>query len=404
MKNKSIKKKAAVIVLLIFLLTISGVFAYGYYLLDRLSVNAEGTEQISVKEPVNILLLGVDAGDYANKSDNKPRRSDTMMLVRYNPEDKKVYMLSLPRDTKVSIDGDTEKLNSAHRIGGPALAIKTIEKMLGIKINYYARIDYAAFRQCIDAIGGVDVEIPFNMDYDAYDISIHFKKGETVHMDGRKAEEFVRWRKNNDGGGYAMGDLGRVATQQDFMIKIAEKMKTPAGMMKIPRLIETGSKYIDTDMSAKTMLKYTLALRNIDTSGIEKKVLEGEPKYINGVSFFIWDKSKNKEYVSNFREVGQNNETANVDRSKISISILNSTGVSGLAAKYKKQLTDLGYNVVQIGNYTKKSEPETIINDYSSEGYGEVVSSDISLGSVLEKESDSSTVNVVVILGLDSVK
>jgi LCP family protein required for cell wall assembly len=403
MKSKGIKKKVAIVILLMFLFVTSGVFAYGYYLLDRLSTNDKNTEQISVKEPVNILLLGVDAGDYTIKSDNKPRRSDTMMLVRYNPEDKKIYMLSIPRDTRVNIDGQVEKLNSAHRIGGPELAINTIEKMLGVKINYYARIDYAAFRQCIDAIGGVDVVVPFNMDYDAYEISIHFKKGETVHMDGKKAEEFVRWRKNNDGGGYAMGDLGRVATQQEFLLKIADKLRTPAGMIRIPGLIEIASKNIDTNMSAKTMFKYFLAIRNIDTSKIEKKVLEGEPKYLNNVSWFIWDKSKNAEYVSNFKDESSNKAAASVDKSKISISILNSTGVNGLASKYKKEFSEMGYNVVQIGNYSKKLET-TVINDYSKEGYGQVLFDDIAIGNVVEKENENATANVVVILGKDSVK
>jgi anionic cell wall polymer biosynthesis LytR-Cps2A-Psr (LCP) family protein len=241
------------------------------------------------------------------------------------------------------------------------------------------------------------------MDYDAYEISIHFKKGETVHMDGKKAEEFVRWRKNNDGGGYAMGDLGRVATQQEFLLKIADKLRTPAGMIRIPGLIEIASKNIDTNMSAKTMFKYFLAIRNIDTSKIEKKVLEGEPKYINNVSWFIWDKSKNAEYVSNFKDESSNKTAASVDKSKISISILNSTGVNGLASKYKKEFSEMGYNVVQIGNYSKKLET-TVINDYSKEGYGQVLFDDIAIGNVVEKENENATANVVVILGKDSVK
>lgn len=402
-KSKSKIKKFAITVLIIFLLLASSVVVYGYSLLNRLNSNEAATEQINVNNPVNILLLGVDAGDYDNKTSNNPKRSDTMILIRYNPKDNKVYMLSLPRDTRVAINGHKEKLNSAHRIGGVSLAIETVEKMLGLKINYYAKVDYAGFRNCIDAIGGIDMEIPFNMDYDAYGISIHFKKGEIVHMDGKKAEEFVRWRKNNDGGGYAMGDLGRAATQQQFMLKVVEKMKTPAGILKAPSLIETASKYVTTNMSAKTMLKYMLKLRNVDTSQIENKVLAGEPKYIGGVSYFIYDQVKNQEFLLNFKDGSSETTGEEVNRSSIRIKIFNSTGVKGLASKYKKDFESLGYTVISIGNYTKKQD-FTLINDYSKSNYGQAIFKDLGFGDVLEKQSENTDSDVVVILGEDSVK
>lgn len=402
-KGSSKIKKVFITVFIIFLLLASSVVVYGYTVLNRLNSNEASVEQISVNEPVNILLLGVDAGDYTNKTSNNPKRSDTMILIRYNPDNNKVYMLSIPRDTRVSINGHKEKLNSAHRIGGVSLAIETIEKMLDLKINYYAKVDYSGFRSCIDAIGGVDMEIPFNMDYDAYDISIHFKKGDIVHMDGKKAEEFVRWRKNNNGGGYAMGDLGRAATQQQFILKIIEKMKTPAGILKVPNLIETASKYVTTNMSAKTMLKYMFKLRNVNTSQIENKVLAGEPKYIGGVSYFIYDREKNLEFLSNFKTGSTKTAAAEVDRSKIKIKILNSTGVAGLAAKYKNEFESLGYTVIAIGNYTKKQDL-TIINDYSESDYGQIICNDLGFGDILEKQGENTEFNVVVILGDDSIK
>lgn len=396
-------KKIVITVFLIILLLTSGVVVYGYSLLNRFSSNENITEQKSVNEPVNILLLGLDAGDYANKTANNPKRSDTMIIVRYDPDSNGVYMLSLPRDTRVMIEGQKEKLNSAHRIGGVSLAIATIEKMLGLKIDYYARVDYTGFRSCIDAIGGIEMEIPFDMDYDAYDISIHFKKGETVHMDGKKAEEFVRWRKNNDGSGYAMGDLGRAATQQKFMLKVAEKMKTPAGIIKVPGLIETASKYVSTNMSAKTMLKYMFKLRNVDMSQIQNKVLEGEPKYINGVSYFIYDREKSQEFLANFKDEGEKAANNEIDRSKVSIKILNSTGIKGLAAKYKSELEELGYNVSSIGNYSKKLEA-TSINVYDNMDFGTAVFRDLGFGEVFENKKEAAEVDVVVILGEDSIK
>lgn len=402
-KKRGKIKRVVVALLIIFFLITSGLVVYGYSLLNRISSNETEYEQISINEPVNILLLGVDAGDYENKTSNNPKRSDTMVLIRYNPGNNKVFMLSIPRDTRVTINRHKEKLNSAHRIGGVPLAIETIEKMLGIKIDYYAKVDYEGFRSCIDAIGGVDMEIPFNMDYDAYDISIHFNKGEVVHLDGKKAEEFVRWRKNNDGSGYAMGDLGRAATQQQFMLKVVEKLKTPSGMIKVPGLIETASKYVTTNMNPKTMLKYMLKLKSIDISQIENKVLQGEAKYINGVSYFIYDAEKNKEFLSNFRDENAKAITEKINRSDIRIKILNSTNVNGLAARYKKNLESLGYNVVSIGNY-EENQDFTLINDYSTSNYGQVIFYDMGFGDILQKQNKNSDSDVVVILGNDSVK
>lgn len=402
-KNKSKIKSVVITFLIIIFILISGVTVYGYSLLKRINSNENTTEQISTNKPVNILLLGVDAGDYENKTANNARRADTMMVIRYVPGANRVYMLSLPRDTRVLIEGHKEKLNSAHRMGGVPLAIETIEKMLGININYYAKVDYAGFRSCIDAIGGVEMEIPFDMDYDAFDINIHFKKGEVVQMNGKKAEEFVRWRKNNNGGGYAMGDLGRAATQQKFMLKVVEKMKTPAGMLKVPALMETASKYVSTNMSGTTMIKYMFKLRNINTSQIENKVLEGEPKYIGGVSFFIYNQEKNQEYLSNFRDGNTKIADVGIDRSKVKIKILNSTGVNGLAAQYKKKFEDLGYTVTSTGNYSKKQD-FTLIKVSDNMDYGHAIFNDLGFGDLVDNQNKSTDVDVVVILGEDSVK
>ena len=404
-KNKK-KKGILLFVSILLLILISAGCVYGSIFFRRLKGDGAVAKEIDIKKPVNILIMGLDAGDYDNKSEKKPKRSDTMMLVRYIPETEKVYMLSLPRDTRVMLNGKYEKLNASHIIGGAEMTIKTIEKMLGVDINYYAEVDYAGFRECIDAIGGIDVVVPQDMDYDAYDIKIHFKKGETVHLDGKKAEEFVRWRKNNDGTGYAMGDLDRIKGQQEFMMKIVEKVKSPSTIVKLPVMIDTMSKHIKTNMSPSMMLQYALRLGKINTSAIEKQVLAGEAKYIGKVSYYIWSKSKSSEYVSNFKDAA--NTTASIDKSKVNIVIYNSTGVKGLAKKYSEELTSLGYTVLGTSNYSKKIS-STVIRDYSQDEYGSTVSEDMKLGDVVEKDAKDKDntypdANIVVILGTDSVK
>lgn len=407
-------KKIMLVIMSIVILGMTAFAGYSYYIGKRIKGNDVTPKKVDTKKPVNILLLGVDAGDYDSKSKDCPKRSDTMMLFRFFPETKKIYILSIPRDTKVKINGKTEKINSANLFGGTALAIKTVEDLLDVDINYYAKIDYEGFKECIDAIGGIDIVVPRNMDYDAYDIHIHFKKGQTVHLDGAKAERFVRWRKNNDGSGYAMGDLGRESTQQEFMIKVLEKVKSPAGIIRLPSLITTLSKYVKTNMDESEMWSYAIKLKGIDTANVQKKILAGEPKYIGNISYFIPDVEKDNDYLAHFRnntdtttDTGTASSTgtkSNTDKSKIKVIVLNSTGKNGLAAGYKKKLENLGYNVTETGNYSKAKYKNTKIIDYGNEGYGDLINKDLNIGKVDLEDKGKYDADVVIILGKDVIK
>ena len=404
-KGKQKKKRFWRNLLLIIIIFFCGIIAYSYTLIK--STNAASgvkAKKVGINEPVNILLLGVDAGDLDNKTDKNPRRSDTMMLIKYIPTENKIHILSIPRDTKVTINGKTQKMNAAHFFGGVPLTIETVENLLDEDINYYVKVDYEGFKKCIDAIGGIDVVPEHDMDYDAYDIQIHFKKGEKVHLDGEKAEQYVRWRKNNNEQGYATGDLGRISAQQDFMVKVYEKIKSPAGIVRIPKLLNTVAKYAETNMGPMDMLKYAFKLRKIDINNIDKSLIPGEPKYINGISYYIYD--KNKKYNSNpvSKPVSNNNESkTEINKKDIKIKILNSTGVNRLASNYKDKLRDKGYDVIGIGNYDKKLN-KTVIKVYNRDDYGTILKGDLKFGKIENEKDKNSSVDIVVILGSDSIK
>jgi LCP family protein required for cell wall assembly len=194
----------------------------------------------STGKSFNILVMGVDVGTPGATNANDPKRTDTLIVAHYNAEDKKISLVSIPRDTLIMINNKNQKINSAHAIGGVTYAVDAVEKLLGIRIDYYGKINYEGFRKVIDAIGGLDMDITRTMDYDdpMQDLSIHFKKGTTVHLDGKKAEEFFRWRKNNDGSGFADGDLGRIENQHMFISKVMEKIKSPGIVVKIPSIYQ----------------------------------------------------------------------------------------------------------------------------------------------------------------------
>lgn len=409
MRKRKIKRKRNIkpFIIIFIVLTIIGLAVYLFTnrVFSRMTSSSIPADEVYMYDPVNVLVLGVDAGNGENSTGNSSKRSDTIMLIRYIPQTREVYMLSIPRDTRIYYNGKYMKINAVNAIGGPEAAISTIEEMLDVDINYYVCIDYEGFRECIDAIGGVDVTIEQDMDYDAQDISIHFKKGEKVHLNGELAEEYVRWRKNNDGTGYAMGDLGRIETQQEFLLTLADKIKSPSTIIKLPKLINTVSKHVETNMSPSRMVKYFFKLKGIAKEDIHNKTLAGTPEYIGGISYYIWSKEDSKEYISNFQgnKEKKDEDNVEVDRTKINVIVLNSTNVNGLAKSYREKLTSLGYNVIKIDNYSEELSV-TQINTDGTEGYGETVLNDLGFGVVTENAKVEEGSNVVIILGRDSVK
>ncbi|MEF9953020.1 MAG: LCP family protein [Clostridium sp.] len=400
--------KIFMVVLLLMFVAAGGAFAlYVNHIGNKLTTKSQiEAKHVKNGDPINFLLLGVDAGDYNGK--NEHQRSDTMMLIRYIPESDKVYILSIPRDTKVKIKGKTQKINAAHAIGGPELTIKTVEDLLDVEVNYYGSINYEGFRACVDAIGGITVVPPRDMKYKASDIEINFNKGEEVHLDGEKAEQFVRWRKNtNNTGGYPTGDVGRAETQQEFMVKFLEKLKSPEGITKLIPLINTATSYAETNMDPSKILSYGKDLIDVDPAKIEKNVLPGEAFHDpeDKTWYYLYDESKAQDILNIYRGVtslssGDNNTTP-LNNENITIEIFNATGKSGLEREYQKRFENLGFKIGYIGSYENRAEVTKVV--YGGQEYG-ISNLKNYLQSVdYEKDSTKKPNTVRIVLGKDAI-
>ena len=189
-----------------------------------------------------ILVSGVDDGNGG---------SDTNILVAVDTVNGYVYGVSIPRDSKAIIDGRARKINYAYNKGGTKLLADTVSEQLGIPVDYTVCVNLKGFTALVDAIGGVDFDVPINMDYDdpVQNLSIHFKKG-VQHLNGADALRVVRFRHNNDGTGYGSEDLGRMQTQQKFLKAVAKKMLSASNILtKIDDYAKIFNQYVDTDLT-----------------------------------------------------------------------------------------------------------------------------------------------------------
>ncbi|WP_243125372.1 LCP family protein [Clostridium amazonitimonense] len=407
--NKLSKSKILYTTLFILLCFIfmSGLYVYNATnkLNESIKKQAKDIKPVEASggDPINILLLGVDIGDPNMKDNDTIKRTDTIMLLHYNPKGKDVKLVSIPRDTLIQINGKDLKINSAYAFGGAKKTIAVVEKMLNTNINYYAKVDYNAFRSFIDAIGGVDMVIERDMKYDdeGQDLHIDFKKGETVHLDGKKAEEFFRWRKNNDGTGLAEGDLGRIKNQHIFMEKVLEKVKSPMIVTKIGKILSAMAENVETNMPVGSMVKYGYKAIGLSSENVKLSTLEGDPAYIKGISYFVYKEKRNEDLLTSLKAVAKsssNNKGTN--KSELKVKILNGTNVSGLAKNYSDTLKNLGYNNVIIGNGEKTSESKVYINK-DKQSLKSIVKEDFNIKNiefVSEKQGDF---DIIILLGED---
>ena len=219
-----------------------------------------------------ILLSGLD-------DDNGG--SDTNILMAVDTVNGYVYGASIPRDSKAIIGGKAHKINYAYNKGGTELLASTVSEQLGIPVDYTVCVNLQGFTALVDAIGGVDFEVPINMDYDdpIQGLSIHFKKG-MQHLSGADALRVVRFRHNSDGTGYGSEDLGRMQTQQKFLKAVAKKMLSFENLISNPRkYAEIFGQYVDTDLSVTDLAWFGMQVLGMGVDKIDFSTLPNEWKY-----------------------------------------------------------------------------------------------------------------------------
>lgn len=238
---------------------------------------------------INVLVVGLENV-----------RTDTIMLASFDRETKEGNIISIPRDTFIDREGYTtmgaKRINAIYQNEDIEGLISVVEKMFQIRIHKYVTVDYQAVIAGVDALGGIEVDIPIRMYYtdpkDEPPLVIDFQPGKKL-LKGEDALRYLRFRKNNDGTGYLRGDIDRIAAQQDFVKQTIKKMLS----FKLSNLIRDIYPYVKTDFSLTELMALAMDAVGFNTDKLSTEVLQGVDKVVNGASLYFPDYEKAIEYT-----------------------------------------------------------------------------------------------------------
>ncbi|MEW6624932.1 MAG: LCP family protein [Bacillota bacterium] len=274
---------------LVIILVIAGILFYWYSSTKRGEPGEPqdiGEEQVEI-DPMNILILGLDARTGTRG------RTDSIMLLSIRPDREEIFLLSIPRDTRVKIKGGYDKVNAAYAYGGAELARKTIEDFLGgIEIDHHVVLNFDAFVKLIDLVGGVEVDVPVRMDVPDENIDLY---PGLQTLDGEKALAYSRFR------GTSEGDIGRAKRQQEIVTLLADKLFKVQNIVKLPQIIQTMSEYVEHDFSVKEMMKLASEANQARKKPIVSAVLPGTNKRIDGIWYYLHDEKQLQEMAEFFK-------------------------------------------------------------------------------------------------------
>lgn len=296
------KAKRFFITLLVILVGFFG----SKFILDRLEAsqrfNINGNENIINDDAINkeegqylILLVGVDKN--GNDDNTDFTRTDTIMLISADTKTGEMELLSIPRDSRVKIRDKFDKVNHAHAFGGIELTMQTLRQFLGLDIDYYVQVNYQALINIVDALGGVDYDVPEGINIHKGKVKINPGPN---HLDGNEVMWYLRTRNI-----YNNGDIGRVNTQQAFVKAMVDEMVKKSKDMNLMTFISNYIKYVKTNLPMSAMLDLAGHINSFSSDKMSTHTVPGMEQTINGTSYWIPDYDKTWQIVddnySNFK-------------------------------------------------------------------------------------------------------
>jgi LCP family protein required for cell wall assembly len=337
-------------------------------------VNA-GTTGTPASGPVNILVAGIDTRDGLTRQQEIKlhvgnaisANSDTLMLVHIPASHASVQVVSLPRDTWTDIPGHgTNKINAAYGLGGPQLMVKTVEQATGLVINDYIEVDFLGFVKVIDALGGVNVCLPFAVD-DAYS-GLHLSAGEH-HVNGVTALEFARDRHS-----FALSDLARISDQQQLLSSMFAEA-TDSGVLANPLRLQqflssvTAAIKVDRGFNLLQLAQELRGIRSQDVTFTTVPLASINYMTPTGQSAVLWNKAAAAALFTRLKDdtglPAQRPRArghAALRRAQVSVDVYNGTLINRLSASTGRRLAAAGFSLHRAGlNWPRHDVARTVI-------------------------------------------
>ncbi len=375
--------------------------------------------------------------------------TDFIILAQYNPNTREASLLSIPRDSFVAESSPDGKINSIYaNYGGGVKGItklkEKVEDITGIEIQHYVLFDASMLKKVVNELGGVTVDVPINMNYDDIyqtpELHIHLKKG-TQLLSGSQAEQFVRFRKNNDGTGYPNGDIGRIAAQQSFIKALIGEVLKAENLGKAKTLAQIVIDNTKTDITMELVEEYLDELVTFKLDRMRLETLPGVGQYqkYKGLtrSYYILNEDSGDLLIDEmFRgttssgdvitdnDSSNTNSSSKVDNSKtensntkkevfssnleepssgetkIKVELLNAKAKTNRLTELAETLANNDYNVVKLGNYQTVQVETSRIITYGKNTDEELKDLKEVTGIKKVEESDeSSNVKFTIIIG-----
>jgi LCP family protein required for cell wall assembly len=405
--------------------TISGIIGATFALKSSLPVNITPIlEQIEtfkqngltgfflprLKQPINILVMGIDK--VPNTSPGSPEafsgRSDTMLLVRFQSKDNSLRILSIPRDSRVEMpNGGYDKVNGANARGGADFAMKVLNHNLNdVKIDRYVRVTTDVFKELVDLVGGVEVYVPTDMQYTdvTQKLKIDLKQGLQT-LDGEKAEQFARFRKDN------LGDIGRVQRQQILLKALREKIQSPIMITRIPQIKDLLTSNIDTNLTSQEIISLFGFTRHLKKDNIKMVMLPGRfstPNEYNLSYWLISDRGKNKvmnEYFNLESSSGDNLPYTWRSPNQIKIAIQNGTSNKDIPLAVAKYLEKHDFkNVYVSSNFAPPTDKTQIIAQQGDRNSAEMLQRILEFGHIDISSTGDLDSDLTIQVGEDAQK
>jgi len=368
----------------------------------------------TLNRPVNILVLGikvltsdldeppeVDLGYHALVNSFEGL-SDTMLLLRFDPRSQKLVALSIPRDTRSWVEGyGMRKINVANDFGGPAMSATSVKDLLGgVEIDRYIRVNIKAVEKLIDALGGVTVYVPYDMEYqdDSQHLYINLKAGKQ-HLNGERALQFLRFRNNY------LGDIGRIQRQQILMRALMDQTINPQIISRLPKIMDVIKSDIDTNLSIEELLALGNFASHTDRSKIQMLLTPGRfsnPKEYK-VSYWLPDYHRIDQMMHEHFDFGDRpSQSEEIDPAYLRVAVQDSTEDWIAVDDFINTMYKEGYNNVYISrSWTEPLEVTRIIAQYGDIDSAKAIRRRLGFGEVRVESIGHLDSEVTIQLGRD---